>query len=177
MGWGRGEGGGQWERELKEGVSQVPRRPSFSTCADQEDLRSAEAKSAAGVDRSINRNRIREWATGRQAGRLGEGNVDTEQHTNQSIVEWVWVGWPDRCTQKKEGGRLSRLAVPFRGMFEEGRKRKAKRSAGGKQSKTAKAMMGWAGRGAVLCSDMKSVKVANRRCNSRGQARAWSSDL
>lgn len=24
---------------------------------------------------------------------------------------------------------------------------------------------------------MKSVKVANRRCNSRGQARAWLSDL
>lgn len=56
---GVGEGGG-WERELKEGVSQVPPRPSFSTCADQEDLRRAEAKSAAGVDRSINRNRIRE---------------------------------------------------------------------------------------------------------------------
>lgn len=43
----------EWERELDEGTPQSA-SSSFSPCADQDDLRIAEGKSAAGVDKSIN---------------------------------------------------------------------------------------------------------------------------
>lgn len=77
-----------------------------------------------------------------------------------------------RIDAHRKGGQVE-SAVPSSGLSWGRRKRNA---TGLEETEQAKATA-WQVEAQRYVILMKSVKVANRRCNSRGQARAWLSDL